>query len=145
MKTEEELQQYRRLRSELISISDARGVKWAMYYANLLGIGGNTPDQVFRNFFNDQSKRFNNEQLAIIYNDLEEHKDIRPFTQCEMQHEVLKIVGKIGKVIEKMQKHFDHKEEIDLDEILPLVPEVRELYSLSNLLNLRVEETRANL
>jgi septum formation topological specificity factor MinE len=145
MKTNEEIEHYRRLRSDLIAISHARNVKWATYYANLLGIGGQTPEQVFRNFFNDDIKKFNGEQLAIIYNDLQEHKDIQAFTQCEMQNEVLKVVSKIGKITEKMQKHFDDKDDIELEEIIPLVPEVRELYSLAKLLNLRTEETRSLL
>lgn len=145
MKSYEEEEHYKRLRGKLICISDARGFKWATYYANLLGIGGNNSEIAFRNYFNDCNKRFNHEQLALIYNDLEEHKDIKPFTQCQMQNQFLKAVGKIGKISEKMEKHFDNKDEITLDEILPLIPDVRELNSLANLLNLRVEETRSNL
>ncbi|MFW2578445.1 hypothetical protein [Aliarcobacter butzleri] len=145
MKNYEEELHYRRLKTKLIAISNARNVKWANYYANLLEIGGTTPEQVFRNYFNDTNKKFNSEQLSIIYNDLEEHKNIEIFTQREMQMDILKATAQMGKIIEKMNKHFDLQNKIELHEILPIVPEVRELYSQAKLLYLRVEETKVNL
>lgn len=143
MKSIEEQAHYRHLKRKMIAKCDAQNVKWATYYSNLLGIGGQNPEIALRNYFNDDIRRFNSEQLAVIYNDLEEHSEIKPFTQCEMQQEVLKIVGRIGKISEKMAKHFDDKDEITLDELLPLMPEGRELYSLSSLLYSRLEETKA--
>ena len=145
MKTHEEAQQYRHLKRRMIAKCDSNNTKWAGYYATLLGIGGNNPEQVIRNFFNDDLKRFNAEQMATIYNDLEDHHDVKPFTQCEAQQDVLKIVGKIGKISEKMQKHFDDVDELELSEVLPLIPESRELNSLAYLLAWRLEETRAQL
>lgn len=145
MKSFEEDKHYRSLKRKMIAKCDAQNIKWATYYANLLGIGGANPEIAFRNYFNDTNKRFNAEQMAVIYNDLEDHSDIKPFTQCEIQTEVLKAVGRIGKISEKMEKHFDEVDEISIDEILPLVPESRELYSIINLLNLRIEETKSQL
>ncbi|RBQ30651.1 hypothetical protein CRU92_10785 [Arcobacter sp. FW59] len=145
MKSYEEELHYRRLRTKLISISNARNVKWANYYANLLEIGGTTPEQVFRNYFNDVNKKFNSEQLSIIYNDLEEHKNIEIFDEDSIKQEILRATAQMGKIIEKMNKHFDDKKEIELHEILPIVPEARELYSQAKMFYLRVEETKVNL
>lgn len=145
MKSTEEEKHYRNLKRKMIAKCDAKNIKWATYYANLLGIGGANPEIAFRNYFNDTNKRFNAEQMSVIYNDLEDHSDIKPYTQCEIQCEVLNAVSRIGKISEKMTKHFDDVDDISLDEILPLVPESRELYSIINLLNLRIEETKAQL
>lgn len=143
MRTDIEQQQYRHLKRKMIAKCDAKNIKWATYYATLLGIGGSNPEQVVRNVFNEDRRRFTREQLALIYVDLEEHTDVRPFIQCEVKSEVLKTMARIGKISEKMEKHFDDKEEITLEEILPLVPEARELFSLSDLLYQRVLETKA--
>lgn len=145
MKSIEEDKHYRNLKRKMIAKCDAKNIKWATYYANLLGIGGANPEIAFRNYFNDTNKRFNAEQLSVIYNDLEDHSAIEPFTQCEIQGEVLRAVARIGRISQKMEKHFDDKDEIISEEILPLLPEARELFSITSLLYLRIEETKAQL
>ncbi|WP_026803618.1 hypothetical protein [Aliarcobacter lanthieri] len=145
MKTQEEDKQYVDLKADLIAFSDAKGVKWAGYFSTLLGIGGTHPEQTFRNFFNDTNKRFNNVQLAILYNELRGYKNIEIFNEDSFKQDILKATAQMGKIIEKMNKHFDGDNEIALNEILPIVPEVRELYGQAKLLYLRVEETKANL
>lgn len=143
MKSIEEIEQYRRLRAKMKSKCDAQGVSWATYYANLLELGGMNPEVYLRNFFNDDIVRFNHKQLAIIYNDLEEHKDIHPFTQCEMQNSVMEFVTKLGKMSESMQKAFDDVDEVTKSEIMKVLPYIRDIHSLSELFYLRAEETKA--
>jgi len=145
MKTFEEQKHYRNLRRKMTSKCDALNVKWALYYANLLSIGGQNPEVVLRNFFNDDMKRFNAEQMSIIYNDLEEVENIKPFTQADVQKEVLELMTKLGKFTSEIEKHFDKDNKVDLKELLPLIPIIRDLDSTTTLLNQRAEETKANL
>lgn len=144
-KTNKELEYYRVLRAKMMVKAEMQNVNWARYYANLLDLGGVNNEQYLKNYFNDDNKRFNTEQLATILLDLEDVKEIEIITQCQMEREVLKATAQMGKIIEKMNKHFDLKNEIELHEILPIVPETRELYSQAKLLYLRVEETKVNL
>lgn len=143
MKKHEEVIHYQNLKRKMIKKCDVLNYKWAGYYASLLGIGGRNPDQVIRNYFNDDSKRFNPEQLSIIYNDLEVHHNIKPFTQSELQTEILRFMVEIGKVSEKITNSFDDDEEITLEEITPIMPLGRKMNEIIEEFVLRLEETKA--
>lgn len=143
MKKHEEVIHYQNLKRKMIKKCDVLNYKWAGYYANLLGIGGANPEQVIRNYFNDDSKRFNPEQLSTIYNDLEAHHNIKAFTQCEIQNEVLKFMTQIGKVSEKIRESFDNDDVITLEEITPIMPLGRKMSELVEEFVLRLEETKA--
>jgi len=145
MKTYQEELFYRNLERKLKAKHDGSNVDWARYGANLLGLGGKTPEQVFRNKFNDPLKRFNKEQLEILHNDLDNVEDVKPFTQCTMQKEIMEIMARIGKISENMAKHFDNKDEIELSEIRPCMRDIRELEALATRLNQRAIETKAQL
>lgn len=133
MKTAEEDKHYLLLKAQMISKCDSMGYKWAGYYANLLGIGGRNPETVLRNFFNDTNKRFNAEQMAIIYNDLDDHSHIKPFTEDEFKSRVLASVTEIGVITGKMQHCLDGDgvmtlEEIECIDVRALKAKVDELY-----------------
>ena len=143
MKKHDEIIHYRNLKRKMIKKCDALNFKWAGYYANLLGIGGANPEQVVRNYFNDDLKRFNAEQLSLIYNDLENHHAVKSFLQSELHIETLNLMSALGKLTNQMQKNFDDDDEITLQEIAPLLPIGRKMADLVEEYVLRLEETKA--
>ena len=118
-------------------------VNWARYYANLLDLGGVNNEQYLKNFFNDDQKRFNSDQLSTILLDLENVKNIEVIGQCQMQSEVLKVVKEIGVLSGEMEKQFDNKNEIEIIEANRILPKARNLLVIVEKLVFRLEETKA--
>ena len=118
-------------------------VNWARYYANLLDLGGVNNEQYLKNFFNDDNKRFNSDQLSTILLDLENVKNIEVIGQCQMQSEVLKVVKEIGILSGEMEKQFDNKDEIETVEANRILPKARNLLVVVEKLVFRLEETKA--
>lgn len=142
-KTNKELEYYRVLRAKMMVKAEMLNVNWARYYANLLDLGGVNNEQYLKNYFNDDNKRFNSEQLTIILLDLEDVREIEIITQCQMQREVLKAVKEIGSLTNEMEKHFDNKEEIDSNEASKVLSKARPLLAVVKRFVLRLEETKA--
>lgn len=145
MKTYQEETYYRNLERKLKAHYGSQCLAWDRSTANLLGIGGKTPEIALRNKFNDPIKRFNKEQLELIHNELDNTDSITPFTQCSMQQELNKLFGKMGSIAEKITKHFDDKDEIELSEIRPFMKDFAEVESIATMLNQRAIETKENL
>lgn len=142
-KTNKELEYYRVLRAKMMVKAEMQNVNWARYYANLLDLGGVNNEQYLKNYFNDDNKRFNTEQLANILLDLEDVKEIEIITQCQMEREVLKAVKEIGILTSEMEKQFDNKDEIDSTEASKVLSKARPLLTVVKRFVLRLEETKA--
>ncbi|MFY4822041.1 hypothetical protein ACOTVO_04655 [Aliarcobacter butzleri] len=142
-KTNKEIEYYRVLRAKMMVKAEMLNVNWARYYANLLDLGGVNNEQYLKNYFNDDNKRFNSEQLITILIDLEDVKEIEIITQCQMQNEVLKAVKEIGSITSEMEKQFDNKDEISSSEASKVLSKARPLLAVVNRFVLRLEETKA--
>ena len=142
-KTNKEIEYYRVLRAKMMVKAEILNVNWARYYANLLDLGGVNNEQYLKNFFNDDQKRFNSDQLSIILLDLENVKNIEVIGQCQMQNEVLKAVKEIGILSGEMEKQFDNKDEIETVEANRILPKARNLLVIVEKLVFRLEETKA--
>ena len=142
-KTNREIEYYRVLRNKMMAKAEMQNVSWARYYANLLDLGGVNNEQYLKNYFNDDMKKFNNEQLVTILLDLENFKNIEVITQCEMHREVLKVVKEIGVLSGEMEKQFDNKDEIEGTEAAKILPKARMLMATIEKLVFRLEETKA--
>lgn len=134
--------QYSNLKMRMQSKADLLNVNWARYYADKLNLGGNHSDQYLRNFFLKDELRFNNEQLAIIYNDLEDMSFITPLTQIELQTEMLSFMSKLGTLSDELKKTLDTNDEISKEEAIKLIPFTRELFSQSRITHFRLMETK---
>ncbi|WNL28008.1 hypothetical protein QUR76_06815 [Arcobacter cryaerophilus gv. pseudocryaerophilus] len=142
-KTNKEIEYYRVLRNKMMVKAEILNVNWARYYANLLDLGGVNNEQYLKNFFNDDNKRFNSDQLSTILLDLENVKNIEVIGQCQMQNEVLKVVKEIGVLSGEMEKQFDNKDEIETIEANRILPKARNLLVIVEKLVFRLEETKA--
>ncbi|MFV7791271.1 hypothetical protein ACNO6Z_10520 [Aliarcobacter lanthieri] len=142
-KTNKEIEYYRVLRAKMMTKAEMLNVNWARYFANLLDLGGVNNEQYLKNYFNDDNKRFNGEQLATILLDLEDVREIEIITQCQMQNEVLKAVKEIGSLTGEMEKQFDKNDEINNVEASKILPKARNLLAVVKKFVLRLEETRA--
>lgn len=142
-KTNKEIEYYRVLRAKMMVKAEILNVNWARYYANLLDLGGVNNEQYLKNFFNDDQKRFNSDQLSTILLDLENVKNIEVIGQCQMQSEVLKVVKEIGVLSGEMEKQFDNKDEIEIIEANRILPKARNLLVIVEKLVFRLEETKA--
>ena len=142
-KTNKEIEYYRVLRAKMMVKADILNVNWARYYANLLDLGGVNNEQYLKNYFNDDQKRFNSDQLSTILLDLENVKNIEAIGQCQMQNEVLKVVKEIGVLSGEMEKQFDNKDEIEIIEANRILPKARNLLVIVEKLVFRLEETKA--
>ena len=142
-KTNKEIEYYRVLRAKMMVKAEILNVNWARYYANLLDLGGVNNEQYLKNFFNDDQKRFNSDQLSTILLDLENIKEIEVIGQCQMQNEVLKAVKEIGILSGEMEKQFDSKDEIEVIEANRILPKARNLLVVAEKLVFRLEETKA--
>ena len=142
-KTNREIEYYRVLRNKMMAKAEMQNVSWARYYANLLDLGGVNNEQYLKNYFNDDMKKFNNEQLVTILLDLENFKNIEVIGQCQMQNEVLKVVKEIGVLSGEMEKQFDNKDEIEGTEAAKILPKARMLMATIEKLVFRLEETKA--
>lgn len=142
-KSNKEIEYYRVLRAKMMVKAEMLNVNWARYYANLLDLGGVNNEQYLKNYFNDDNKRFNSEQLITILIDLENVKNIEVITQCQMQNEVLKAVKEIGILSGEMEKQFDNKDEIETIEASRILPKARNLLVIVEKLVFRLEETKA--
>ena len=142
-KTNKEIEYYRVLRAKMMVKAEILNVNWARYYANLLDLGGVNNEQYLKNFFNDDQKRFNSDQLSTILLDLENIKEIEVIGQCQMQNEVLKAVKEIGILSGEMEKQFDSKDEIEVIEANRILPKARNLLVVVEKLVFRLEETKA--
>ena len=142
-KTNKEIEYYRVLRAKMMVKAEILNVNWARYYANLLDLGGVNNEQYLKNFFNDDQKRFNSDQLSTILLDLENVKNIEVIGQCQMQNEVLKVVKEIGVLSGEMEKQFDNKDEIEIIEANRILPKARNLLVNVEKLVFRLEETKA--
>lgn len=142
-KTNKEIEYYRVLRAKMMVKAEILNVNWARYYANLLDLGGVNNEQYLKNFFNDDQKRFNSDQLSTILLDLENVKNIEVIGQCQMQNEVLKVVKEIGVLSGEMEKQFDNKDEIEIIEANRILPKARNLLVIVEKLVFRLEETKA--
>ena len=142
-KTNREIEYYRVLRNKMMVKAEILNVNWARYYANLLDLGGVNNEQYLKNFFNDDQKRFNSDQLSTILLDLENIKEIEVIGQCQMQNEVLKAVKEIGILSGEMEKQFDSKDEIETVEANRILPKARNLLVVVEKLVFRLEETKA--
>mgnify|MGYP003416557372 FL=1 len=142
-KTNKEIEYYRVLRAKMMVKAEMLNVNWARYYANLLDLGGVNNEQYLKNFFNDDQKRFNSDQLSTILLDLENVKNIEVIGQCQMQSEVLKVVKEIGVLSGEMEKRFDNKDEIETVEANRILPKARNLLVVVEKLVFRLEETKA--
>ncbi|WP_066163921.1 hypothetical protein [Aliarcobacter cryaerophilus] len=142
-KTNKEIEYYRVLRAKMMVKAEILNVNWARYYANLLDLGGVNNEQYLKNFFNDDQKRFNSDQLSTILLDLENVKNIEVIGQCQMQNEVLKVVKEIGVLSGEMEKQFDNKDEIEIIEANRILPKARNLLVVVEKLVFRLEETKA--
>ena len=142
-KSNKEIEYYRVLRAKMMVKAEMLNVNWARYYANLLDLGGVNNEQYLKNYFNDDNKRFNSEQLSTILLDLENVKNIEVITQCQMQNEVLKAVKEIGSITSEMEKQFDNKDEINSSEASKVLSKARPLLAVVNRFVLRLEETKA--
>ena len=142
-KTNKEIEYYRVLRAKMMVKAEILNVNWARYYANLLDLGGVNNEQYLKNFFNDDQKRFNSDQLSTILLDLENVRNIEVIGQCQMQSEVLKVVKEIGVLSGEMEKQFDNKDEIETVEASRILPKARNLLVIVEKLVFRLEETKA--
>ena len=142
-KTNKEIEYYRVLRAKMMVKAEILNVNWARYYANLLDLGGVNNEQYLKNYFNDDQKRFNSDQLSTILLDLENVKNIEVIGQCQMQNEVLKVVKEIGVLSGEMEKQFDNKDEIEIIEANRILPKARNLLVIVEKLVFRLEETKA--
>ena len=142
-KTNKEIEYYRVLRAKMMVKAEILNVNWARYYANLLDLGGVNNEQYLKNFFNDDQKRFNSDQLSTILLDLENVKNIEVLGQCQMHSEVLKVVKEIGVLSGEMEKQFDNKDEIEFIEASRILPKARNLLVIVEKLVFRLEETKA--
>ncbi|MGJ0377334.1 hypothetical protein [Aliarcobacter cryaerophilus] len=142
-KTNKEIEYYRVLRAKMMVKAEILNVNWARYYANLLDLGGVNNEQYLKNFFNDDQKRFNSDQLSTILLDLENVRNIEVIGQCQMQNEVLKVVKEIGILSGEMEKQFDNKDEIETVEANRILPKARNLLVIVEKLVFRLEETKA--
>ena len=142
-KTNKEIEYYRVLRAKMMVKAEILNVNWARYYANLLDLGGVNNEQYLKNFFNDDQKRFNSDQLSTILLDLENVKNIEVIAQNEMHKEVLKVVKEIGVLSGEMEKQFDNKDEIETVEANRILPKARNLLVIVEKLVFRLEETKA--
>ena len=142
-KTNKEIEYYRVLRAKMMVKAEIINVNWARYYANLLDLGGVNNEQYLKNFFNDDQKRFNSDQLSTILLDLENVKNIEVIGQCQMQSEVLKVVKEIRVLSGEIEKQSDNKDEIETVEANRILPKARNLLVIVEKLVFRLEETKA--
>lgn len=143
MKTNIEIAYYQRLRAKMMLRADLLNVNWARYYANLLNLGGIHNEQYLKNYFNDDNKKLNSEQIATILMDLENVKEVKILTKVELQKEVLSFISEMGKLTSGMQKYLDEDDEITKMEASKLIPYSRKILYLAEELHLSLEETKA--
>ncbi|MDM5264703.1 hypothetical protein PF327_10900 [Sulfurovum sp. XTW-4] len=143
MKSQAEQQYYTILKANMISKCDGLNYKWTAYYSTLLNIGGRNPEQVIRNFFNDDLKRFNQEQLSTILYDLEDFAHIKPFSESELKTKTLEAMTEIGHITQKITECLNGNDEIEKHEIDCI--DIRSLKSVVDHLYYGVIETKANL
>lgn len=141
-KTNNEIKYYQRLRSKMIIRAEQLKVNWARYYASLLDLGGIHAEQYLKNYFNDDNKRFNSDQLSIILLDLENFKDVKPIDQDQLQDEVLKMITEIGELTRTMKEELDEDKNISDYEASRLLPKTRAISYLVEELHIRLEETK---
>lgn len=141
-KTNSEIKYYQRLRSKMMVRAELLKVNWARYYANLLDLGGVNADQYLKNFFNNDNKRFNSDQLSVILLDLENYTDVKHIDQDQLQTEVLRMIGEIGELTKTMKKELDEHNEISDYEATKLLPKTRNILILAEELHIRLEETK---
>lgn len=143
MKSNTEIAYYQRLRAKMMVKAEMLNVNWARYYANLLNLGGVHNEQYLKNFFNDDKKKLNSEQLSIILMDLENISDVKPINQDQLQDEVLRMIGEIGELTRTMKKELDEHNDISDIEASKLLPKTRNILILAEELHIRLEETKA--
>lgn len=143
MKSNTEIAYYQRLRAKMMVKAEMLNVNWARYYANLLNLGGVHNEQYLKNFFNDDKKKLNSEQLSIILMDLENITDVKPINQDQLQDEVLRMIGEIGELTRTMKKELDEHNDISDIEASKLLPKTRNILILAEELHIRLEETKA--
>lgn len=143
MKSNSEIIYYQRLKAKMMLKADSLGFNWARYWANELNLCGVHAEQYLKNYFNDDNKKFNSEQLAIIHNRLENVEIVKPLTQCELQKEVLSFISEVGKLTSGMDKYLDSDNEITKIEASKLTPYTRKILHLAEELHIRLEETKA--
>ncbi len=143
MKSNIEIAYYQRLRAKMMVKAELLKVNWARYYANLLNLGGVHNEQYLKNYFNDDNKKLNSEQLATILMDLENIIDVRPINQDQLQNEVLRMVGEIGELTRVMKKELDEHNDISISEAIKLLPKTRNILVLAEELHIRLEETKS--
>ena len=116
-KTNREIEYYRVLRAKMMVKAEILNVNWARYYANLLDLGGVNNEQYLKNFFNDDQKRFNSDQLSTILLDLENIKEIEVIGQCQMQSEglIMKIV--INGILKEFPQIKDEKSKVKIKKL----------------------------
>ena len=141
-KTNSEVKYYQRLRSKMMVKAESMKVNWARYYANLLDLGGVHAEQYLKNFFNDDNKRFNSDQLSIILLDLENFTDVKHINQDQLQDEDLRMITEIGELTRVMKKELDEDREITDYEATKLLPKTRSILILAEELHIRLEETK---
>ena len=143
VKTETEERQYQVLRAKMKLRCDSIGVSWAGYFADKLDLGGINADQYLRNFFTVPSKRLNHEQLAIIYNELEDLSHIKHLTEEQLKVETLKAMVEVGNISKKIVDCVDGNgilthEELDCIDVSKLKVIVDQFFW-------EVVETKANM
>lgn len=143
MKTNIEIAYYQRLRAKMMVKAEILKVNWARYYANLLNLGGVHNEQYLKNYFNDDRKKLNSEQLSIILMDLENITDVKPINQDQLQEEVLRMICEIGDLTKTMKKELDEHSDISELEASKLLPKTRNILILAEELHIRLEETKA--
>ena len=143
MKTNIEIAYYQRLRAKMMVKAEILKVNWARYYANLLNLGGVHNEQYLKNYFNDDRKKLNSEQLSIILMDLENITDVKPINQDQLQEEVLRMICEIGDLTRTMKKELDEHSDISELEASKLLPKTRNILILAEELHIRLEETKA--
>lgn len=141
-KTNNEVKYYQRLRSKMVVRAEHLKVNWARYYANLLDLGGVHAEQYLKNYFNDDNKRFNSDQLSIILLDLENFKDVKPINQDQLQDEVLRMIMEIGTLTRAMKDELDDDKNISDYEAARLLPKTKTILFLAEELHIRLEETK---
>jgi GGDEF domain-containing protein len=143
MKSNNEIEFYKRLKNKMIIKAELLKVNWARYYATVLNLGGVHSEQYLKNYFNDDNKKLSSEQLATILMDLENITDVRPINQDQLQDEVLRMIGEIGELTRVMKKELDEHNDISLSEAVKLLPKTRNILVLAEELHIRLEETKS--
>ena len=142
MKTNTEILQYQDLRIRMELKFANSETTWSNHYAALLEFGGKNPSQQLRNIFLDDSKKFTDHQLSLIYTDLNNYGHLDSFTQDELKTDVLEFVSKIGDLSTTLKQVFDNDDEISLEEITKLLPYIKKIDSMSHTMLFRALQTK---